>query len=77
MSHMRPGMKIRFWTPRVKNRPDVDPPGLLKLVAALAILSVVAVLVYAVGLSLMSTSTTSLASSTPTVRSFSVRSGSR
>ena len=48
MTLMRPGTKIRFWTPRFKHRPDVEPPGLLKLVSATCIVSVVGFLVYAV-----------------------------
>lgn len=45
---MRPGTKVKMWSPRFKNRPEVEPPGLLKAVGALSILSVVGVLVYAV-----------------------------
>lgn len=37
-----------MWSPRFKNRPEVEPPGLLKAVGALSIVSVVSVLVYAV-----------------------------
>lgn len=48
MTIMRPGTKIRFWSPRFKNRPSVEPPGLLRLVSALAIGSIVGSLVYAV-----------------------------
>ena len=48
MPHMRPGTIIKFWSPRFENRPDVEPPALLKLVGALSIFSVVGVLVYAV-----------------------------
>ena len=46
--HMRPGTIIKFWSPRFENRPDVEPPALLKLVGALSMFSVVGVLVYAV-----------------------------
>jgi len=46
--HMRPGTIIKFWSPRFENRPDVEPPALLKLVGALSIFSVVGALVYAV-----------------------------
>ncbi len=48
MGLKRPATKVPFWTPRVRNRPDVEPPGLLRLVSALAICSVVGVLVYSV-----------------------------
>lgn len=60
MGYMRPGTKVRFWTPRVKNKPSVDPPGMLKIVAALSILSVVGVLVYAAALTITSTSSVGL-----------------
>lgn len=46
--HMRPGTIIKFWSPRFENRPDVEPPALLKAVGALSIFSVVGALVYAV-----------------------------
>ena len=45
---MRPGTKVKMWAPRFKNRPEVEPPGLLKAVGALSIASIVSVLVYAV-----------------------------
>lgn len=45
---MRPGSKIRFWSPRFTNKPSVEPPGLLRLVSALAITSIVGTLLYAV-----------------------------
>ena len=48
MPHMRPGTIIKFWSPRFENRPDVEPPALLKAVGALSIFSVVGALVYAV-----------------------------
>ena len=54
---MRPGTKVKMWSPRFKNRPEVEPPGLLKAVGALAIMSVVAVLVYAVAQSVTGTET--------------------
>lgn len=47
---MRPGTKVRFWTPRFKNKPDVEPPGLLRLASALSICSVVGFLVYSVAM---------------------------
>lgn len=46
---MRPGTKVKFWSPKFTNRPDIDPPGLLKLVSAVSIFSIVAFLVFAVG----------------------------
>lgn len=45
---MRPGVKIPFWSHRFKHKPDVDAPALLRLVAALSIMSIVGTLVYAV-----------------------------
>ena len=48
MSHMRPGTKVKMWVHRFTNRPDVEPPGLLKFVAAISIFSVIGMLVYAV-----------------------------
>lgn len=45
---MRPGTIIKFWSPRFENRPDVEPPTLLKLVGALSIFSIVGALIYAV-----------------------------
>jgi hypothetical protein len=55
MNQMRPGVKVRFWSPRYKNMPSVEPPGLLKLASILAIFSVVGVLIYAVALALSGT----------------------
>ena len=48
MAHMRPGVKIKFWSPKFTNRPDIEPPSLLKFVSAFSILSVIGFLVYAV-----------------------------
>ena len=48
MGLWRPATKIRFWTPAVRNRPYVQPPGLLKLVSALSILSIVGTMIFAV-----------------------------
>ncbi len=48
----RPGVKIPFGPPGFKNRPDVEPPGFLRVVAALSILSVVGTVVYSVFASL-------------------------
>ena len=47
MTHMRPGTKVPFWTPGYKNKPFINPPGLLRLFSAVCILSIVGVLVYA------------------------------
>lgn len=52
MGLLRPGTKVRFWTPGYKNRPDVSPPGLLRLISACSVLSIVGVLLYSVALSL-------------------------
>lgn len=52
MSDLRPGTKIKFWNPGFRNRPDVQPPGLLLLVSVLALLSSVGLLVFAVADSL-------------------------
>ena len=49
---MRPGTKIRMWSPRVKNRPDVEAPGLLRAASAISIFSVIGMLVYAVAQSI-------------------------
>lgn len=45
---MRPGVKIPFWSHRYKHKPDVDAPALLRLVAALSMVSIVGTLIYAV-----------------------------
>lgn len=45
---MRPGVRLRFWTPGYKNQPDVRPPVLLRLVSVLSLFSFIGVLVYAV-----------------------------
>ena len=52
MTLMRSGIKFRLWSPRFKNKPDVGPPGLLRLVAALSIFSIIGVLVYAIAISI-------------------------
>lgn len=54
---MRPGTKVRFFSPRFTNRPEVEPPGLLRLLGATSILSVVGFLVYAVAQNLTRTGT--------------------
>ena len=48
MTLMRGGIKIKMWKFGAKNKSHVDPPGLLRLVAALSIFSTVGVLVYSV-----------------------------
>jgi len=50
---MRPGIKVKMWSPRFKNRPEVEPPGLLKAIGGMSFFSVVGVLVYAVGQSVI------------------------
>lgn len=45
---MRPGVKIPFWSHRFKHKPDVDAPALLRLVAALSMMSITGTLLYAV-----------------------------
>jgi hypothetical protein len=45
---MRPGTRVRFWSPGYKNKPTVEPPLLLRIVASLCIISVVGVLIYGV-----------------------------
>ena len=52
MFHMRPGTKVPLRSRSYKNRPTVEPPGLLRIVAALAIFSVVGVMIYSVFLAL-------------------------
>ena len=52
MPHLRPGTIIKFWSPKHENRPDVEPPALLKVVGALSVFSVAGVLVYAISRSL-------------------------
>lgn len=50
MPHMRPGQRIRFWSPRFLNQPDVAAPGLLRLLAGIGMFSVAGVPMYAVAL---------------------------
>lgn len=52
MPLLRPGTIIKFWSPRFENRPDVEPPALLKLLGALSMFSIVGALVYAVAVSM-------------------------
>jgi len=44
----RPGTKIPFWNPGFRNRPEIEPPGFLRVIAALSIFSVVGTIVYSV-----------------------------
>ena len=52
MWHMRPGTRVRFWSPKYKHRPGVEPPVLLRLLASLSIFSIIGVLVYGVSVAL-------------------------
>ena len=54
MTGMRPGVKIRFWSPKFTNRPDIEPPALLKVVGTFSILSAFGFLVYAVAIVIVS-----------------------
>lgn len=49
MPQMRPGIKVKLWSPRFTNRPDVAPPGLLRLLGGISFFSVIGFLVFAVG----------------------------
>ena len=49
---MRPGTKVKLWSPKFTNRPDVEPPALLKLTGAVSIFSAVGVLIYAIAMAL-------------------------
>lgn len=46
MGLWRPATKIRFWTPKVRNRSYVQPPALLKLISALCVFSIVGTIIY-------------------------------
>ena len=48
MNNMRPGQRIKFWSPKFLNQPDVSAPGMLRIIAGIAMLSVAAVPFYAV-----------------------------
>lgn len=48
MNNMRPGQRIKFWSPRFLNQPDVAAPGTLRILAGIAMLSVAGVPFYAV-----------------------------
>lgn len=48
MFHMRPGTKIPHGMPSFKSKPSVEPPGLLRAISALSIISIVGVLCYSV-----------------------------
>lgn len=54
MGLLRPGTKITFWNPGFRNKPGVRPPGLLAFLSIVALLSAIAVPVYAVTTSLAS-----------------------
>jgi hypothetical protein len=56
VSLMRPGIKFRLWSPKFKNKRSVDPPGILRLVAALSLVSIIGVLVYSVAIGTTSSS---------------------
>jgi hypothetical protein len=60
MIQMRPGVKVKMWSPRFKNRPEVEPPGLLKAVGATSFLSVVGMLFYGVAVSISGSSSDSV-----------------
>ena len=49
---MRPGTKLPSGIKSFKNKPEVEPPGLLKAISILSIVSIVGVLVFAVKLGL-------------------------
>lgn len=55
MTNMRPGQRIRFWSPRFLNQPGVAAPGLLRLLAGVGMFSVAGVPLYAVALALTGT----------------------
>lgn len=55
MTHMRPGQRIRFWSPKFLNEPDVAAPGLLRLLAGVGMFSVAGVPMYAVALAVTGT----------------------
>ena len=46
MGLWRPATKIRFWTPKFRNRPYVQPPGFLKLISVLSIFSIVGTVIF-------------------------------
>ena len=49
---MRPGAKVKLWSPKFTNCPDAEPPALLKLAGALSLFSVVGALIYAIAMAL-------------------------
>jgi len=48
MNNMRPGQRIKFWSPKFLSQPDVAAPGVLRIIAGMAMLSVAGVPFYAV-----------------------------
>lgn len=46
MGIWRPATRIRFWTPKFRNRPYVQPPAILKLVSVLSVLSIIGTMIY-------------------------------
>ena len=52
MGLIRLGIKVRLWSPRFKNEPNVHPPGLLRLVSVLSVFSIIGVLVYSIAVSI-------------------------
>ncbi len=47
---MRPGVKFKLWSPKFTNRPDIEPPALLKFVGTFSVLSAFGFLVFAVAI---------------------------
>lgn len=48
MGTKRPGVKIPFGSPDFKNKPDVEPPGFLRIIAAFSVFSIIGTTVYSV-----------------------------
>lgn len=46
MGLWRPATRIRFWTPKYRNRPYVQPPALLKIISVLSVVSIIGTVVY-------------------------------
>ena len=67
MFHMRPGTRIPAGMRSFKNLPAVEPPGLLRLVAALSMLSVIGTAVYSVLVTLAMNSSTTVNAATAMV----------
>ena len=63
MGLYRPGTRIRFWSPGgIRNKPDVEPPILLRLAGVLSLFSVIGVFVYAVAVGIRTGSVTEIIS---------------